>query len=81
MRNRAATKVSTDGGRMTSDSGVLVLAEIERKIGLTDQLDGCLKEPYKQSLARFAIPCQMSYGFQSRPHPRGIRNCLNRLCA
>ena len=37
--------VAFDGGRMTSDAGVLVLAEIERKLGLADRLAGCLEDP------------------------------------
>ena len=31
-----------DGGRLTSDAGVLVLAEIERRLGLAERLARCI---------------------------------------
>jgi hypothetical protein len=34
-----------DGGRLTSDAGVLVLAEIERRLGLAERLARCLVDP------------------------------------
>ena len=34
-----------DGGRLTSDAGVLVLAEIERRLGLAERLARCLTDP------------------------------------
>lgn len=34
-----------DGGWLTSNAGVLVLAEIERKLGLADRLAHCLEDP------------------------------------
>src|SRR5688572_30129584 len=34
-----------DGGRLTSDAGVLVLAEIERRLGIADRLARCLVDP------------------------------------
>src|ERR671933_440622 len=34
-----------DGGRLTSDAGVLVLAEIERRLGLAERLARCLSDP------------------------------------
>lgn len=33
-----------DGGRLTSDAGVLVLAEIERRLGIAERLAGCLSD-------------------------------------
>ena len=33
-----------DGGRLTSDAGVLVLAEIERRLGLAERLAGCIED-------------------------------------
>jgi hypothetical protein len=38
-------QVAFDGGRLTSDGGVLVLAEIERRLGIAERLAGCLKDP------------------------------------
>jgi len=34
-----------DGGRLTSDAGVLVLAEIERKLQIAERLAGCIADP------------------------------------
>ena len=34
-----------DGGRLTSDAGVLVLAEIERRLGIAERLARCLADP------------------------------------
>jgi hypothetical protein len=37
--------VAFDGGRLTTDTGVLVLAEIERRLGLAERLARCLTDP------------------------------------
>jgi hypothetical protein len=37
--------VAFDGGRLTSDAGVLVLAEIERRLGIANRLARCLEDP------------------------------------
>ncbi|HEX6013172.1 MAG TPA: IS1380 family transposase [Geminicoccaceae bacterium] len=34
-----------DGGRLTSDAGVLVLAEIERRLGIAERLTRCVEDP------------------------------------
>jgi len=34
-----------DGGRLTSDAGVLLLREVDRQIGLLDALNACLPDP------------------------------------
>jgi len=34
-----------DGGRLTSDAGVPVLSEIERRLGLAERLAACLNDP------------------------------------
>jgi hypothetical protein len=34
-----------DGGRLSSEGGLLVLREVERRLGLADRLAGCLKDP------------------------------------
>jgi hypothetical protein len=38
-------QVAFDGGRLTSDGGVLVLAEIERRLGLAERLARCIEDP------------------------------------
>jgi hypothetical protein len=37
--------VTFDGGRLTSDAGVLLLAEIERRLGIAERLARCLADP------------------------------------
>jgi hypothetical protein len=37
--------VAFDGGRLTSDGGVLMLAEIERRLGLAERLAKCIDDP------------------------------------
>ncbi|HEV7251477.1 MAG TPA: IS1380 family transposase [Mesorhizobium sp.] len=34
-----------DGGRLSSDGGVLALREVERRLGVADRLAGCLDDP------------------------------------
>jgi len=34
-----------DGGRLSSEGGLLALREIERRLGIADRLAGCLKDP------------------------------------
>jgi Transposase DDE domain group 1 len=38
-------QMAFDGGRLTSDAGVLVLAEIERRLGLAERLARCIEDP------------------------------------
>ncbi|HZC13619.1 MAG TPA: transposase, partial [Thermoleophilaceae bacterium] len=40
-----AVHAAFDGGRLTSDAGVLVLAEIGRRLGLAERLARCLADP------------------------------------
>jgi hypothetical protein len=40
-----AVHIAFDGGRLTSDAAVLVLAEIERKLGIADRLARCIEDP------------------------------------
>jgi Transposase DDE domain group 1 len=40
-----AVQVTFDAGRLTSDGGVLVLAEIERRLGIAERLARCVEDP------------------------------------
>jgi hypothetical protein len=44
-----------DGGRLTSDAGVLVLAEIERRLGIAERLARCLADPRDPRRARHTV--------------------------
>lgn len=47
--------VAFDGGRLTSDAGVLLLAEIERKLGLADRLARCIEDPRAPERVRHSL--------------------------
>jgi Transposase DDE domain group 1 len=38
-------RVAFDGGRLTSDAGVLMLAEIEHQLGIAERLARCIEDP------------------------------------
>ena len=38
-------RAAFDGGRLTSDAGVLVLAEVERRLKIAERLARCLEDP------------------------------------
>jgi hypothetical protein len=40
-----AVRLAFDAGRLTSDTGVLVLADIERRLGIAERLTRCLTDP------------------------------------
>jgi hypothetical protein len=44
-----------DGGRLTSDAGVLVLAEIERRLGIAERLARCIEDPRDPERIRHGI--------------------------
>jgi hypothetical protein len=50
-----AVHVAFDGGRLTSDAGVLVLAEIERRLGLAERLARCIEDPRAPDRVRHGL--------------------------
>jgi hypothetical protein len=44
-----------DGGRLTSDAGVLVLAEVERRLGLAQRLARCIEDPRAPERVRHGL--------------------------
>ena len=40
-----AVQFSFDGGRLTSNAGVVVLADIERRFGIAERLARCIEDP------------------------------------
>jgi hypothetical protein len=47
--------VTFDGGRLTSDAGVLLLAEIERRLELAERLARCLADPRSPDRVRHTL--------------------------
>jgi len=48
-------RVAFDGGRLTSDAGVLVLAGIERRLGVAERLARCLTDPRSPERVRHTL--------------------------
>lgn len=46
---RKKVTAAFDGGRLTSDGGVLLLAQAERRLGLAERLAACIADPRDQS--------------------------------
>jgi hypothetical protein len=46
---RKKVTAAFDGGRLTSDGGVLLLAQAERQLGLAERLAACIADPRDQS--------------------------------
>ena len=44
-----------DGGRLSSEGGLLALREIEGRLGLADRLAGCLKDPRAPERVRHSL--------------------------
>jgi Transposase DDE domain group 1 len=47
--------VDFDGGRLTTDGGVLVLAEIEQRLGLAERLARCIEDPRAPARVRHGL--------------------------
>ena len=47
--------VTFDAGRLTSDGGVLVLAEVERRLGVAERLARCLEDPRAPERVRHGL--------------------------
>ncbi len=48
-------QVTFDAGRLTSDGGVLVLAEIERRLGIAERLARCIEDPRAPERVRHGL--------------------------
>jgi len=44
-----------DGGRLSSDGGILLLAEVERRLGIAERLAGCIEDPRAPERVRHAM--------------------------
>jgi hypothetical protein len=50
-----AVRVAFDGGRLTSDAGVLLLADVERRLGIAERLARCLEDPRTPGRVRHTL--------------------------
>lgn len=56
-----------DGGRLSWDGGILLLAEVERRLGIADQLARCVEDPRVGPDCPWAgrddpVPCARDHG-------------------
>jgi hypothetical protein len=54
-------QIAFDGGRLTSDGGVLVLAEIERRLGIAERLARCVADPRAPERVRHGLAEMIRY--------------------
>ena len=52
---RKPVQVAFDGGRLTSDAGVLLLAEVERSLQIAARLAGCIEDPRAPERVRHGL--------------------------
>ena len=62
-----------DGGRLSSDGGLVFLAEVDRRWGLTQRLVGCLRDRRQPRKVRQPVlallrrrVCQIACGYEDR---------------
>lgn len=48
-------RAAFDGGHLTSDAGVLLLAEVDRRLGVSERLARCLEDPRDPECIRHGI--------------------------
>jgi hypothetical protein len=58
---RKKVTAAFDGGRLTSDGGVLLLAQIERHLGLADRLAKCIEDPRDPAAVQHSIAEMIRY--------------------
>src|SRR5260370_40444939 len=56
-----AVHVAFDGGRLTSDAGILVLAAIEQRLGIADRLANCIEDPRVPERVRHGLSEMIRY--------------------
>src|SRR4249920_1130511 len=53
--------VAFDGGRMTSDAGILLLAAVEQRLGLAERLANCIEDPRAPERVRHTLAEMIRY--------------------
>jgi len=53
--------VAFDGGRMTSDTGILLLAAIEQRLGIAERLGNCIEDPRAPERVRHGLAEMIRY--------------------
>ena len=50
-----------DGGQMTSDAGILLLAAVEQRVGIADRLAACIEDPRAPERVRHTLAEMIRY--------------------
>ena len=53
--------VESDSGLMTSDSGILLLAAIEQRLGIAERLADCIEDPRAPERVRHTLAEMIRY--------------------
>ena len=53
--------VAFDGGRMTSDAGILLLAAVEQQLGIAERLANCIEDPRAPERVRHGLAEMIRY--------------------
>ena len=56
--------VAFDGGQMTSDAGILLLAAIEQRLGIAERLADCIEDPRAPERVRHTLAEMIRYRAQ-----------------
>ena len=56
-----------DGGRLTSDAGILLLASLEQRLNIAERLAACLEDPRDRRAARICARSRPSVGWRTCP--------------
>jgi Transposase DDE domain group 1 len=56
-----AVEVTFDGGHMTSDAGVVLLAAVERRLGIAERLAACIEDPRAPARVRHSLADMIRY--------------------
>ena len=68
--------VAFDGGQMTSDAGVLLLAAVEQRLGIAERLAKCIEDPRSPERVRHGLAEMIRY----RALLIGRASCRKRVC-
>jgi DDE family transposase len=71
-------QVAFDAGRLTSDGGLLVLAEIERRLGIAERLARCLEDPRAPDRVQHGLAEMI--GFRALVDRGRLRGCQRLRC-
>lgn len=61
--------VGFDGGRLTSDAGILLLSAVEQQLKITERLTACIEDPREPALRQAQESAARTCRDDPLPHP------------